>query len=106
MQLSKTKKTERGTSIHRKNDRELWSCKDSDSQTFVQISAIIGRAKGGKKLRNCEHADRERRIKMVDEHLKLLTMARTILFYKNYEKTLLNNRGHLIRSIGVRREVI
>ena len=36
--------------------------------------------------RNCGRADEGRRKKMIDEHLKLLTMPRTILFYNNYKK--------------------
>ena len=66
------------------------------SKNSYKISAINGRAKGGKKKRNCGHAEEEKRNcghaeeekrkKMIDEHLKLLTMPRTILFYKNYKK--------------------
>ena len=48
-------------------------------------SAINERAKEGKKKRNCGHADGGRRKRIIDEYLKLLTMPRTILFYKNYK---------------------
>ena len=47
---------------------------------------IVGQAKGGKKKRNCARADGEMRKKVIDKHLKILTMSRTILFYKNYKK--------------------
>ena len=45
-------------------------------------SAINGRAKGGKKKRNCGHAGGERRKK--DEHLKLFYLTKIIKDYKNY----------------------
>ena len=49
-------------------------------------SAINERAKGNKKKRTCRRADGELKEKK-DEHLKLLlSMPRTILFYKNQIK--------------------
>ena len=39
-----------------------------------------------RKKRNCGRADGERGKNMIDKHLKLLTMPRAILFYKNYKK--------------------
>ena len=39
-----------------------------------------------RRKRNCGRTDGERRKKMIDEHLKLLTKPRTILFYKNNKK--------------------
>ena len=53
---------------------------------FTKTKPINGRPKGDKKKRNCGRTDRERRKKMIDEHLKLLTKPRTILFYKNNKK--------------------
>ena len=50
------------------------------SKHSSKSSAKNGRAKGGKKKGKCGLSDGERRKKMIDEHLKLLTMPRTILF--------------------------
>ena len=60
------------------NGAKTATCKHS-----FKSSIINGRAKGNKYKRNCGRADGERRKKMIDdEHLKLLIMLPTILFYK------------------------
>ena len=76
------------TSIQRKVDPALSynSAKTVTRKHSFKSSAINGRAKGGKKKRNCGQADGERRKKMIDEHLKLLTMPGTILLCKKYKK--------------------
>jgi len=84
--IKRHKKTERGTSTQWNGDPALSynGAKTATHKNSFKSSAINGRAKEGKKKRNCECADGERREKMNDEHLKKLTMPRTILFYKNY----------------------
>jgi len=49
--------------------------KTATRKHYFKISTINGRAKGGKKKRNCRRADGERRKKMIDNYLKLFTNA-------------------------------
>ena len=82
LQLSKTKKTERGTSKQWKGDPALSynGAKTAIRKHSFKSSAINGWAKA-KKKRNCGHADGERRIK--DEHLKLLVQFYFTKIIKN-----------------------
>ena len=72
------KKKEMGASIQGKGDPVLSynGAKTVTHKHSFKSSAINGRAKGGKKNINCGRADGEMRKKMIDEHLKLLTMPR------------------------------
>ena len=79
--MCKTKKR-RGVHLYNESNPALSynGAKTATRKHSFKSSAINGRAKGGKKKRNCGRADGERRNKMMDEHLKLLTMPRSILF--------------------------
>ena len=60
------------------------------AQHSFKNSTINGRAKGGKKTRNCGRADGERRKKLIDKHLKLCLCLVPFYFTKiikiNYKK--------------------
>ena len=43
---------------------------------------IVGQAKGGKKKRNCARADGEMRKKVIDKHLKILTVSYHFILQK------------------------
>jgi len=83
LHLSKTKKNEKKERVITYPSLSYNGVKTATRKHSFKSSAINGRAKGSKHKRNCGRVDGERRKKMIDdEHLKLLFMLRTILFYK------------------------
>ena len=97
--IKENKQKQRGEHLFNKrviDDRALSynGAKTATRKHSFKSSAINGRAKGSKKQRTCRHADEERR---KNEHLKLSTMPRTILFYENYKKI---NSKTLVKKIS------
>ena len=93
-------KTESGTSIQLKatGDSALFynGAKTATRKHSFKSSAINGRAKGGKKKRNCGRANGERRKKMIDKHLKLLT---PLPFYFTKIKKIVKNNYFFFNNV-------